>query len=66
MYAIRSYYDIAASSVTKAEELADKREKAVEYFTDRFRQLYDGNLVDYISNFEEYMGAEESEAETAH
>lgn len=58
---------IAAGSVTKAEELAEKRDKAVEYFTDRFRQLYDGNLMDYIANFDEYMGAsEEATADTAH
>ncbi|MBS99098.1 MAG: DUF3144 domain-containing protein [Oceanospirillaceae bacterium] len=55
---------IAAGSVTSADELAGKREKAVEYFTDRFRQLYDGNLVDYISNFEAYMGEEQAQ-ETA-
>ncbi|MBR9884046.1 MAG: DUF3144 domain-containing protein [Oceanospirillales bacterium] len=48
---------IAAGSVTDADELAGKRDKAVEYFTDRFRQLYDGNLQDYIANFDEYMGA---------
>jgi len=47
---------IAAGSVTSAEELSDKRDKAVEYFTDRFRQLYDGNLMDYIAHFDEYMG----------
>ncbi|MBN0989736.1 DUF3144 domain-containing protein [Amphritea pacifica] len=47
---------IAASSVTSAEELESKREKAVEYFTSRFRQLYDGNLQEYVANFDEYMG----------
>ncbi len=58
---------IAASSVTSADELAGKRDKAVEYFSDRFRKLYDGNLMDYIANFDEYMGvAEEEQAETAH
>ncbi|GGC00537.1 hypothetical protein GCM10011352_28360 [Marinobacterium zhoushanense] len=59
---------IAAGSVTKAEELVDKRDKAVEYFTDRFRQLFDGNLADYIANFDLYMGeaAEEASAGTAH
>jgi len=59
---------IAAGSVGNAEELADKRDKAVEYFTDRFRQLYDGNLMDYIANFDEYMGAaaEGATADTAH
>ncbi|SEG26651.1 MULTISPECIES: DUF3144 domain-containing protein [Marinobacterium] len=58
---------IAASSVTNADELAGKRDKAVEYFSDRFRKLYDGNLMDYIANFEEYMGiAEDQQAETAH
>lgn len=58
---------IAASSVTSADELSGKRDKAVEYFTDRFRKLYDGNLMDYIANFDDYMGvAEQEEAETAH
>ncbi len=57
---------IAAGSVTSADELADKRDKAVEYFTDRFRQLYDGNLADYIANFDEYMGAAAEMADKAH
>lgn len=47
---------IAANSVISAEALEEKRPKAVEYFTDRFRQLYDGNLRDYVANFDEYMG----------
>lgn len=59
---------IAAGSVTSAEELSGKRDKAVEYFTDRFRQLYDGNLMDYIAHFDEYMGVAEDNgsAEVAH
>lgn len=47
---------IAANSVTSAAELEEKRPKAVEYFADRFRQLYDGNLQEYVANFDEYMG----------
>lgn len=57
---------IAAGSVTGADELADKRQKAVEYFTDRFRQLYDGNLQDYIANFDVYMGEEGDTATAPH
>lgn len=53
---------IAAGSVTNADELAARRDKAVEYFSDRFRQLYQANLDDYIANFGAYAGESETEA----
>ncbi len=60
---------IAAGSVTDSQELAGRKDKAVEYFTDRFRQLYSGNLDDYIANFEDYLGQntdESSEQQAQH
>ncbi len=54
---------IAASSVTSAEALEESRPKAIEYFSNRFRQLYDGNMQEYVAHFEEYMGSGSEEPE---
>lgn len=50
---------LAANSVTSPGELAERKEKAVEYFGQRFRQLYSSNVDDYIEHFEQYMAKED-------
>lgn len=63
LYAAARYHAyIAASSVTCAEDLEAGKDKAVKYFSDRFSQLFEANLADYIANFDEYTQPSETEA----
>lgn len=57
---------LAAGSVTTAGELADRKVKAADFFSDRFRQLYLSNLEEYIEHFDELLAEpEEVEIEKA-
>ena len=45
---------LLASSAENADEIKAGKESAVEYFTEKYRQLLIVNIGDYIENFDEY------------
>jgi hypothetical protein len=49
---------IVAKTVGSAENMLLERDRALEYFTDQFRQMMAANLDDFAGNFEKYMRPE--------
>ena len=47
---------IVAKTTGNAENMAQEKERALEYFTDQFRKMMEDNLDDFTRNFEKYMG----------
>ena len=45
---------VVAASASDADALKADREKAVEFFVERFKNMLDDNLNEYIENFNEY------------
>jgi Protein of unknown function (DUF3144). len=45
---------LLASSAENADEIKAGKDSAVEYFTEKYRQLLIDNIDDYIDNFDEY------------
>ena len=43
-----------AASVADREELAAEREKAVNYFTDQYRKMFEDHLDECMTHFERY------------
>jgi hypothetical protein len=50
---------VSARGFGSGEEMAAKRDETVEYFVAGFRQMLEGNLDAYISNFAAYVQTEE-------
>ena len=48
---------VSAGGVSSSEEMKEKREEIVEYFSGQYRKMLEDNLDDYIENFEKYMGS---------
>lgn len=46
---------VSATGWNTSEELANAKEKTIEYFLTEYRKMLEENLDDYIENFEEYM-----------
>ena len=46
---------VSATGWNTGEELANTKEKTIEYFLTEYRKMLEENLDDYIENFEEYM-----------
>lgn len=44
-----------ARSVDSADKLQAEKEAAVKYFTDRYRDMVEQNIDEYISRFESYL-----------
>ena len=43
-----------ARSVASAEKLQAEKEEATKYFTQRFTEMFERNIDEYISNFDRY------------
>jgi len=48
---------VSAGGFKSSEEMKEKREEIIEYFSDQYRKMLEDNLDDYIENFEKYMGS---------
>lgn len=46
---------VVAAQLSSAEELRDRRQEALEYFTSEFRKMLEENLDDHIDHFEDYI-----------
>jgi hypothetical protein len=49
---------IVAKTTGNAQNMKTERDRALEYFTDQFRQMMAANLDDFAANFGTYMRAE--------
>jgi hypothetical protein len=49
---------IVAKTTGSAQNMQADRERALEYFTDQFRQMMAGNLDDFTANFDRYIKPE--------
>lgn len=47
---------MVAKSTGSAQTMKQERERALEYFTDQFRNMMEVNLDDFIENFERFVG----------
>lgn len=47
---------IVAKSTGSAETMKQEKERALEYFTEQFRNMMEVNLNDFVENFERFMG----------
>lgn len=45
---------VAASSAGDLETLKSQKSEAIEYFVERFKNMLDDNLNDYIENYTDY------------
>lgn len=57
MYATARFnaFQVTATSES-AEELADERERAVEYFTSQYRKMFEDHFDECVANFARYTG----------
>lgn len=46
---------VVAAQLSSAEELRDRRDEALEYFTGEFRKMLAENLDDHIDHFADYV-----------
>jgi hypothetical protein len=46
---------VSACGFRTGSEMAEERDKAIEYFTSEYRKMLSENLDDYVANFEKYM-----------
>jgi hypothetical protein len=46
---------VSACGFSSAREMAEERDKTVEYFTTEYRKMLEENWDDYIANFDRYM-----------
>jgi hypothetical protein len=49
---------IVAKTTGTADNMKLERDRALEYFTDQFRQMMAANLDDFAANFDKYMQSE--------
>lgn len=49
---------IVAKTTGNAQNMKGERDRALEYFTDQFRQMMAANLDDFVANFDKYMRSE--------
>jgi len=52
---------IVAASFTDAEAFSNDRENAIDYFTNKFREMLDEHFNDYAQNYDAYMGPSQTE-----
>lgn len=56
LYASARYSSfLLATTADNAEEMKKDRDKAIEYFTDQYKNMLIDNLDDYIENHKEYI-----------
>jgi len=51
---------LLAQGMGKGQDLADEKERALDYFTAQFRDMMNANIDDFIKNFEQYMLPDQS------
>ena len=51
---------IVAKSTGSADNMQAEKDRALDYFTDQFRQMMAANLDDFIANFSDFMGGDKS------
>ena len=52
---------VVASSANDSTDLSAKQEEATDYFVDQFRLMMTENLNDFLQNFDEFFGDEETD-----
>ncbi|ARD24123.1 MULTISPECIES: DUF3144 domain-containing protein [Shewanella] len=55
MYSLARYNAwFASTSFDNAEQMKQKKAEMVAYYVEEYRKLLEGNMEDYITNFDEY------------
>ncbi|MGY0218560.1 DUF3144 domain-containing protein [Endozoicomonadaceae bacterium StTr2] len=49
---------LSACGFHTGQDMANKKEELLEYFSVEYRKMLEENLDDYIENFEDYMSTE--------
>ena len=55
---------VAVMSENK-DKMTEERERAIEFFSDQFKNMLSDNLDDHIQNFDQYIQAESTDGENA-
>jgi hypothetical protein len=61
MYAVARYNAyVSACGYESKEQMVEKKQDIIEYFSTEYRKMLEENLDDYINNFDSYMKPKDS------